>query len=222
MIFSFACGPVATNCYLSVDRENRTAFVIDAPQGCLQHILKNLDAEHVSITDILLTHTHWDHIADCAPLRRATSATVWVHPHDAYRLIDPMRHTVWPLPFGIEPVTDFRLLEFDATSEPHIHVGNPEDGIQSTLRALFTPGHTEGGVCYVDDKERCVFVGDTLFLGSVGRTDLPGGDMSVLIESIRNELFALPRDYVVYPGHGPMTSIARERASNPFVGDNIL
>lgn len=222
MIFSFVSGPVATNCYLSVDRENRTAFLVDAPMGCLQPIMEKIKSEKIDLTDIFLTHTHWDHIVDCAPLQRATSAAVWVHPNDAYRLLDPMRHTVWPLPFVIEPIPIFQLLEFDISPEPKISLSTTPDGVQSTVRALFTPGHTEGGVCYVDDVERCVFAGDTLFFGSVGRTDLPGGDMATLIESIKNELFALPRDYVVYPGHGPSTSIEHERSSNPFVSDIIL
>ncbi|MBU3742495.1 MAG: MBL fold metallo-hydrolase, partial [Candidatus Kapabacteria bacterium] len=90
-----------------------------------------------------------------------------------------------------------------------------------TLRVLHTPGHTEGGVCFVDDAHQRVFVGDTLFAGSVGRVDLPGGNEDQLVHSIRTVLFTVPDDYAAWPGHGPSTTIGRERQTNPFVGEGV-
>jgi hydroxyacylglutathione hydrolase len=147
---------------------------------------------------------------DCAELVRRTGARVSVHPADAYRLLDPMEHTLWPLPFTIEPLVPDRLLEDGQTIEPA--------GVM--LSVLHTPGHTEGGLCFVDHEQRRVYAGDTLFAGSVGRTDLPGGDMDILVRSITKKLFELEDDYEVYSGHGPMTTIGRERRSNPFVGES--
>jgi glyoxylase-like metal-dependent hydrolase (beta-lactamase superfamily II) len=209
-MFCFECGPVATNCYLVGDDQTMTAFLIDAPYGSKEPVLRTLAERGWRLTDILLTHTHWDHTADCAPIKKQTTARVTVHEADLYRLTDPMAHTIWPLPFEIEPVADVVLLDSGTRS---IRL---ESGRQ--LDVLFTPGHTEGGICFVDVDAGRVFVGDTLFNGSVGRTDLPGGDMETLIASIRSRLFPLPDHYVAWPGHGPETTIGAERQTNPFAG----
>jgi hydroxyacylglutathione hydrolase len=205
-----SAGPAQTNWYLINNSELRRSFVVDVPPGSLEAILKASEDASSTITDILLTHTHWDHTVDCAELVRRTGARVSVHPADAYRLLDPMEHTLWPLPFTIEPLVPDRLLEDGQTIEPA--------GVM--LSVLHTPGHTEGGLCFVDHEQRRVYAGDTLFAGSVGRTDLPGGDMDILVRSITKKLFELEDDYEVYSGHGPMTTIGRERRSNPFVGES--
>ncbi len=206
----YECGPVATNAYVLSNPRTREAVVIDTPPDSAERLLLGARSRDCAITQVLLTHTHWDHTADCADIVRATGASVSVHALDAYRLIDPMRHTVWPLPFTIEPVVADRFLEGGQTLR----------ALEINLEVLHTPGHTEGGICFVDHEHRQVFVGDTLFRGSVGRTDLPGGDMDQLIESIRTRLYALPDDYLVYPGHGPRTTIGDERRHNPFVGES--
>jgi len=206
----YECGPVATNAYLLSNPRTRESVVIDTPPDSAERLLLGAQARECTITQVLLTHTHWDHTANCADIVRATGATVSVHALDAYRLIDPMHHTVWPLPFTIEPVVADRFLEGGETLR----------ALEISLEVLHTPGHTEGGICFVDHEHRHVFVGDTLFRGSVGRTDLPGGDMDQLIESIRTRLYGLPDDYLVYPGHGPRTTIGDERRHNPFVGES--
>lgn len=210
-MFCFECGPVATNCYLVGDETSRTAFLIDAPHGAFEPVMRVLSEKTWSLTDLLLTHTHWDHTADCARLQRETGARVVVQEADLYRLTDPMAHTIWPLPFSIDPVHDAVTIGNDVTS---ITVGTGK-----LLQILHTPGHTEGGICFVERSAGRVFVGDTLFDGSVGRTDLPGGDMDVLISSIRTQLFPLPDDMVAWPGHGPETTIGRERLTNPFAAE---
>lgn len=212
-MFCFECGPVATNCYLVGNPASKMAYLIDAPYGAFEPVMSTLEREGWNLSDILLTHTHWDHTADCAKLQRATQARVVVHEADLYRLTDPMAHTLWPLPFEIEPVHNATLL---TTADRIVTL---MDGTQ--FEVLHTPGHTEGGVCFVDLQNDRVFVGDTIFNGSVGRTDLPGGDMETLIASIRTHLFPLPSTMVAWPGHGPETTIGHEKVSNPFAGEGV-
>jgi len=210
LLYSLSAGPVATNVYLILHPESGTAVCIDAPAGCFAWVKQHLDDHACKLTELLLTHTHWDHTADAAPLVKATGAEVYVHAADLYRLTDPMNHTIWPLPFEIEPVAADHFL-------------NDGDVLQlkgATFEVLHTPGHTEGGVCFVDHVRHKVYAGDTLFAGSIGRTDLPGGDAELLLKSIADRLFTLPGDYVVLPGHGPTTTIGEERVTNPFVGEN--
>ena len=115
-MFCFECGPVATNCYLVGDEGSRTAFLIDAPHGAFEPVMRVLDEMSWTLTDLLLTHTHWDHTADCARLLRQTGARVVVHEADLYRLTDPMAHTIWPLPFVIDPVLDAVTIGNEITS----------------------------------------------------------------------------------------------------------
>ena len=210
VLYTLAAGPVATNVYLLVHPDTRSAICIDAPSDCRTWVMEHLEKHDCRLTHLLLTHTHWDHTADAAPIVRDTQATVYVHPDDSYRLVDPMAHTIWPLPFQIEPVTEFETL-----SE-----GDELTLQGATFKVIHTPGHTEGGVCFIDHENRRVFAGDTLFAGSIGRADLPGGDMELLLKSIRERLLTLPGDYVVWPGHGPATTIGEEILSNPYVGVN--
>lgn len=213
IVHAFECGPVATMSYLVCDPSSASAYVVDAPYGCTEPVLDEAQRQGCTITDILLTHTHWDHTADCAALAAATGARVVVHIADQYRLTDPMAHTIWPLPFTIPPVLNATTVDGE---QGIIEVG----GGQAPLRFIHTPGHTEGGICFVDDPSRYLFAGDTLFQGSVGRVDLPGGSGATLLESIRTRLFGLPDDMIVFPGHGPTTTIGNERRDNPFVGEN--
>lgn len=207
-IHAFESGPVATYAYLAVDIESRKGLIIDAPLQSAGRIIAAADKEGITPEALILTHTHWDHTADAAELkRRYPEMLVYVHPDDEYRMADPMKHTVWQLPFTIEAIA------------PDRHV---RDGDTFTLggidfEIMHTPGHTEGGICLYDAAHKTIFVGDTLFAGSVGRTDLPGGDWDTLLRSISERLMPLPDDTRVYPGHGPSTTIGAERASNPFI-----
>ena len=213
-VFAFECGPVATNCYLVCDPSTKSAFVVDAPYGCTNVVIAEAKRQDCVISDIVLTHTHWDHTADCAPLARLTGAHVFVHVDDQFRLVDPMKHTLWPLPFTIEPVLNAHSLAGESGTIAL-------SGRQAPLHYVHTPGHTEGGICLVERTERRVFVGDTLFCESVGRVDLPGGDGALLVQSIQAILFRLDDDFVVFPGHGPTTTIGHERQHNPFVGEHL-
>jgi hydroxyacylglutathione hydrolase len=209
-IYAIESGPVATLGYLVANEEAQTATVVDAPYDSHQWFLSKSSELGCTITHILLTHSHWDHTADCAPLQRATKAPVVVHERDLYRLADPMAHTGWPLPFTIEAPHSIITIN-DATSS----FVTPA----CTFSVLHTPGHTEGGIVLLTPDQRIALVGDTLFAGSIGRTDLPGGNTEILIHSIRTQLLPLDDDVSVLPGHGPFTTIGAERTSNPFLLD---
>ena len=201
-------GPVATVGYLVLDKNAGKAVVVDVPQGSADTFIALAEEHGVAIEAVWLTHSHWDHMADAAGLVQRTKAGVFIHRDDEYRLFDPMKHSIWPLPFSIEPVL--------ATG--YFHDGDTISVGEWSFEVLHTPGHTEGGVCIVDKKHNIALVGDTLFAGSVGRTDLPGGDMNTLLQSISDRLMTLGDDMAILPGHGPASTIGTERKHNPFVG----
>lgn len=207
-IIQIEAGPVATIGYLVLDSKSKSAVIIDAPLESTAYFDSVITEKELRVEAILLTHTHWDHIADCSKLAKLTKASVYVNSKDFHRLNDPMAHTIFPLPFNIEAVTEVNFVH----DNDKIKVGSLE------FEVLFTPGHTEGGVCFVEHNEGAVFAGDTLFKESIGRVDLPGGSMPVILESINSKLMVLPDNYNVYSGHGPSTTIGWERVHNPFLG----
>lgn len=207
-IHAFEAGPVATFAYFVVETESRSSVIIDAPMGSAERLVAAAEREGSTPGALILTHTHWDHTADAAELkRRYPDMLIYVHPDDEYRLTDPMMHTVWPLPFTLEALSPDR----------HLHDGDTFSLNGICFQVLHTPGHTEGGICLYDKQHKVIFVGDTLFAGSVGRTDLPGGDWDTLLKSITDHLLPLPDEVRAYPGHGPATTIGAERESNPFL-----
>jgi glyoxylase-like metal-dependent hydrolase (beta-lactamase superfamily II) len=205
-ILCIEAGPVATNGYMLIDDKIKQAIIIDAPHQSMKFFEAYAEEKELKITALWLTHTHWDHTAD-AELCAQKGMDILVHPLDAYRLSDQVAHTVWPLPFTLGNVQYTRTFEHGEL----ITCGD------WTCEVVHTPGHTEGGVCFVDHKHSCIFAGDTLFAGSIGRTDLPGGNMDTLLESIKTVVLSLPEDMVVFPGHGPLTTIGDEQESNPFL-----
>jgi len=208
-IKTFASGPVATNAYLVFSEEGSSAIVVDAPMDSADVVASSARKNGVEPEALILTHTHWDHTADAVKMKGLwPRMMVYVHPDDEYRLAEPMKHTIWPVPFQLDPLTP----------DVHLYHGQRLQLAGLTLEVRHTPGHTEGGVALYCAEEKAVFVGDTLFAGSVGRTDLPGGDWETLVASIWQQLLTLPDDTVVYPGHGPATTIGEERQSNPFLG----
>ncbi len=204
----FETGPVATFGYLVYDEETKEAVIIDAPLQSFEPIVKVIEENELAPGALILTHTHWDHTGDAAKFKAAyPNMLVYVHECDQYRMTEPMKHTVWALPFTIEAIDADRHLAHDDMFElGPIH-----------FQVIHTPGHTEGGICLYDEQHKLLFAGDTLFSGSVGRTDLPGGDMDILVQSIEEKLLVLPDDVRVFPGHGPATTIGAERESNPFI-----
>lgn len=204
-------GPVATNSYLIIDESTNYASVVDVPPSSSEVLLKTLEEYEAELKEIWLTHTHWDHTGEVYELQKATDARVFVNEKDNYRLERPNDYTGGMLPFKIHPV---KADEFIKEGDKLI-LGSLK------FRILETPGHTEGGVLIVNDEEKKVFAGDTIFNGSIGRTDLPGGNFETLMKSIEEKILTLDDDYDLYVGHGPKTTVGKERKTNPFIREYI-
>jgi hydroxyacylglutathione hydrolase len=198
-------GPLQANCYIVGCEQTRQAAVID-PGGDSDRILMELAKETLKVTAIVDTHGHFDHIGANKAMKAATGAPLMIHRQDAPMLAHLSASAAnWGLRGENSPEPD-RLLEDGDT----ITFG------EITLKVLHTPGHTPGGISLYTPG--AVFVGDTLFAGSIGRTDLGGGDFETLITAIRTKLFTLPDETVVYAGHMQKTTIGQEKKYNPFCG----
>ena len=211
-IISYEAGPLSTAAYLAIDEATNKAVVIDVPPESKDLILKLLAENNAKVEAIFLTHSHWDHCAEAPQLKKELNIPVYVHKNDEYRLLDPMTHTIWPLPFNIEPLTPDKYFEDGQT----IAIGNMNFEIR------YTPGHTEGSVIIVEHKQKAAFTGDTIFNESVGRDDLPGGSKKALMDSINKQVLTLDDAYDLYPGHGPSTTVKHERTYNPCLSNEQL
>jgi hydroxyacylglutathione hydrolase len=190
-------GPVATNVHLLADERSGEAIAIDTAIPSLAWIGDELAARSWILKLIVATHGHWDHIGDNAAVAAHTGADIAVHPLDADRLTDP--HPMWA-PFEIPP------------SVPAVELAEGGEIRFGSIRlsVLHTPGHTEGSVCLLATEDGALYSGDTLFAGSFGRVDLPGGSAEAIVESLAR-LAGLSDELAVMPGHGPPTTIGRER-----------
>ena len=206
LIETFVAGPAETNGFLIADHAGGAAAIIDTPQGTAAGMVTQARQWNTTVTYLLNTHAHWDHYWDNAEILRLTGAKFGIHPASAPLLKLPQAR-MCGLNADIPPsIPDFFLAE----GEPVI-VGNLK------FEVLHCPGHCPGSVALFERKERIVFTGDVLFAGTIGRTDLPGGDFEQLLDSIRRQLLPLGDDVQVYAGHGPVTTIGRERRTNPFL-----
>jgi len=206
LIETFESGPVDTNGYLVCDQSGGHALVIDAPAGSTSAMIEQARKWQTPIEFLVNTHGHWDHFLDNAPLLRATQAKFGIHRESAPLLTLPQA----------------RMLGFDIEIEPtqpdfFLEENRPLEVGALKFEVLHCPGHCPGSVVLFEPRERVAFVGDVLFAGSIGRTDLPGGDYETLRRSIREKLFPLGDDVRVLSGHGPTTSIGQERLHNPFL-----
>jgi hydroxyacylglutathione hydrolase len=192
-------GIYGANCYILMDKNTKEAVVID-PGGDVDDIARAIDAIGAKVKYILLTHGHIDHTSGVAELKTITNAVVCMNKADD-DLITKGEHLFGPL---IEGGADKLLKQGDI-----IKISNLE------LTCIDTPGHTPGGMCFL--VENCVFTGDTLFAGSIGRTDFTGGDFNTIITSIKSKLLCLQEDTIVYPGHGACSTINNEKLKNPFL-----
>ena len=187
MLRKLAVGPYQSNCYILGCDNNKVGVVIDPGDEAVR-IVNEISRNGLRILQILITHGHIDHVGAASELKRITKAPVLIHPLDAPGLGFP---------------ADGDLREGDK-----IEVGS------YTITAIHTPGHSQGGMCF--SAPGAVFTGDTLFAGSIGRTDFQGGNHDQLIQGVINKIFPLGDDIRVYPGHGPPSTIGRERLTNPF------
>lgn len=206
-IYYCALGMLQTNCYLLVDENTGRAAVVDpgTDEPKLMNLMKQ--SEIKSIDYILLTHGHFDHIMGVKKLKEETGAKVAVHVLDKNMLLDPKESRAFLHDLEMEPVKpDLLLQDGDEVSLGSLNI-----------KVIHTPGHTPGGVCYLCGD--VMFSGDTLFYGTVGRTDFSYGDSVQLLASVRH-LRDLDGDYQVLPGHGPSTTLAAERQQNPYMGND--
>lgn len=206
-IETMVLGDVRTNCYLLIEEETKEALVVD-PADRADVILRKLIDEGLHLKAILLTHGHGDHILAVGDLKKQLGVKVYAAKAEEGLLSDPAQNlskALFGLPVTVKPDI---LLEDGQEFE--------EAGIR--LRMIHTPGHTPGGCCYYQEEEKVLLSGDTLFCGSIGRTDFPGGSLSQLVRSVKEKLLVLPEDVKVYPGHEEMTTIGQEKRYNPYMG----
>jgi hydroxyacylglutathione hydrolase len=199
-------GPLQCNCSIIGDETTREGMVID-PGDDIEDVLDLIEKHNLKIKQIVITHAHIDHVGGAMKLRAATGAPILLNQND-YALLKMLDvQAAW---IGMK---DPGKVEID-------HSLGQSDKVQAgslTADVIHTPGHTEGSICLYFPLENKLVAGDTLFAGSIGRTDLPGGSMEKIIRSLREKVMALPDDTLVVPGHGPLTTIGQERESNPFL-----
>jgi hydroxyacylglutathione hydrolase len=196
-------GPLGVNAYLVEHTATRKAVVID-PGGDGEAILGEVSGLGLTVEKILLTHGHFDHVGAVGLLRERTGASVYIHPADVERMAGARRQgLIFGLSVSDPPAPDVLVEEGDTVAFQ-----------DQEFLVAHTPGHTPGCVSYIVGKR--AFVGDLIFAGSIGRTDLPGGDHRQLIESVLTKIFPLPDETILFPGHGPATTVGEEKRSNPF------
>lgn len=203
-IIQMEVGNLGTNCYIVWCENTKKAVVID-PGGNPDRILAAVQKEGLNVEAVINTHGHADHVLANTKVQEATGAPLWIHAADAEMLGSGSRN----LSAFLGGATSCGTADRRLSDGEVLQIG------EFSLKVLHTPGHTPGGICLLAD--RTVFVGDTLFAESIGRTDFPGGSYAQLIQSIKDKLMALADDVKVYPGHGPATTIGWERRQNPFI-----
>lgn len=201
---SIALGKLQTNCYILADEKTKQAVMVDAPDNAYT-LIEFLEEKGYKLEKIILTHGHFDHILALRELKEKTGAEVLIHQNGTEFLKDGIKNLSHYVRMDWTPIDpDILLKDGDI-----IQVG------EIKLKVLYTPGHTSDCICLLADE--FVLSGDTLFLGSIGRVDHPTGDMGQEIESVKEKLMTLSDDLKVYPGHGPATTIGKERKENPFL-----
>jgi glyoxylase-like metal-dependent hydrolase (beta-lactamase superfamily II) len=203
----FTVGPVQENCFVVREKGSERAVIVD-PGEEAERLLEALEALEIKALDaILLTHTHFDHVGAVAPVAKATGAPVYCPELEKQVLANIMDYVPWP---GFGP--------FESYEADHAVSGGEKLALAGLeFDVLFTPGHSPGHVTYALPQAQSLFSGDVLFQGSVGRVDLPGGDWPTLLSSIESLVDRYPEETTVYPGHMGVTTLGRERDTNPFL-----
>lgn len=208
-ILMLPLGPLQTNCYILACTETMMAAVID-PSWNGRSLAATLDEQGYTLSHILLTHSHFDHVGGLAELKEENPAPIHIHPEAVEMLSQAtMSAAFWNIRILAPPPPDEMLADGQI-----LQIGG------LALHVLFTPGHAPGHVSFYLPEHNVLFSGDALFQGSIGRTDLPGGNHALLLRSIHEKLLPLPDETQVLSGHGPATSIGQEKQHNPFLIDN--
>jgi hydroxyacylglutathione hydrolase len=207
---NFTVGPLRCNCTILGDEVTHEAVVVD-PGDNIAEVLSRLQKHGLTLRQIVITHAHIDHVGGAALLKKATGAPVLLNQNDLGLLAAMEMQAGWlgiPTPEVGPP---------DASADDGLTVGVAT----LTGEVIHTPGHTPGSICLLFPQQQLLLAGDTLFAGSIGRTDLPGGDGRQILRSLRSRLMVLPDTTRVLPGHGPDTTIGEEKQSNPFLQPNF-
>ena len=202
----FPVGPLQCNCSVIGDEKTHEAMVID-PGDQIEGILDILRQEKLTLKQIVITHAHIDHVGGAMKLKAATGAPILMNQNDHALLKMLDMQAAW---VGMRPPGDVQMDETISQGRV-LRIGEISSNV------IHTPGHTEGSICLYFPEEKKLIAGDTLFAGSIGRTDLPGGSMEKIMRSLHNQVMALPDETEVVPGHGPLTTIGEERETNPFL-----
>jgi glyoxylase-like metal-dependent hydrolase (beta-lactamase superfamily II) len=222
LIAGFPAGPWGTNCYVVATAPGSECVVIDPGMDATEGVARVVEEHRLKPVSVLVTHGHVDHMFCVAPVAGGYDATAWIHPSDRHLLTDPLA--------GMSPESARMMLGGDYTWDEPDDVRELGDSQVLELAGVrfvvdHTPGHTEGSVTFrspypdADEVSEVMFSGDLLFAGSIGRTDLPGGDHPTMLHSLATKVLPLADDIVVLPGHGEQTTVGRERATNPFLQD---
>ncbi|MGN6781468.1 MAG: MBL fold metallo-hydrolase [Marmoricola sp.] len=222
LIAGFPAGPWGTNCYVVATGPGAECLVIDPGKDAADGVAQVVREHRLKPVAVLLTHGHIDHMWSVTPVAGAYDATAWIHPRDRHLLSDPLAG-MSAESAGMLLGGQYSFTEPDDVKE--LGDGQELEVAGLTLAVDHTPGHTEGSVTFrtpypvAAEVSQVMFSGDLLFAGSIGRTDLPGGDHPTMLRTLRDKVLPLPDDIAVLPGHGEQTSIGQERATNPFLLD---
>lgn len=201
-------GPIQTIGYLLTDSSSGAAILIDAPGGIVAKISPILAKENCRLAALWLTHGHWDHTQESAKVKRDTGARVIAHEADKALIETPqLMEEFMGARLGLEPVA----------VDQWVGQGDVLTALGRTFEVRHVPGHCPGNILFYQAAAKTAFVGDALFNRGVGRWDLPGGNFDVLANAIRTQIYTLPDDTIVFPGHGPRTTVGEEKAENPYV-----
>lgn len=205
-MITIAVGQLEVNCYVVWDKVTKEAFVID-PGADHSEILDAVKEHALTVNYVVNTHGHFDHVGSDAEVSKALGAKLVIHENDAPLLADAHDHgATWGIKISRQPTADIYMKDGDELQAGSIR-----------LKVLHTPGHTPGGVCLFEKNEGMLFTGDTLFAGSIGRTDFPGGSFEEIMSSINEKILPLGDNIKVYPGHGPSSTIGKEKKTNPYL-----
>ena len=201
-------GPIQTIGYLLTEAKTGEAILVDAPGGILDKIKPLLAKEGCVLKELWLTHGHWDHTQDSAKVKRETGALVRAHPADRNLIETPhLMEEFMGAKMGLEPVA----------VDTWVGPGDRIKALGREFEVRHVPGHCPGNILFYEPGAKSALVGDALFNRGVGRWDLPGGNYELLAKSIREQIYTLPDDTIVFPGHGPRTTVGEEKAGNPYV-----